>query len=199
MQWVGDLVGLHSDQIRRLDQIDRCVEVLRPLLRREGAGEGLRELRQEVLRKGPAEAHHALPEQRLAFVHGHAGGCAHRQALVLHTATLLVERVPGLVDGPGQALHHVLGLEPGGHADVRGMGPAGERMHANVQAALAQVEAQGQRNLPAELRLPGGVEVALEPRGVRRRAPLAQIRQEGHQALLDLVEDLLDPCRREAS
>mmetsp|Transcript_93815 Transcript_93815/g.292355 ORF Transcript_93815/g.292355 Transcript_93815/m.292355 type:complete len:528 (+) Transcript_93815:16-1599(+) len=197
MQGVCHLVRLHADHGAALDDIDSRIQVLRALLRGEGSGEGLGQLRHEVAGEGPAEAHHALPEQGLALVHGHARRGAHRQAVVLDAAALLVEGVPGLVDRAGEALHDVLGLESRGHADVRWVSSAGERVYAHVQATLVEVKSQGQGNLLAEIRLLGRVELASQPGVVRRRPALPEVREEGHQAALHLAEDFLDPRRRE--
>mmetsp|Transcript_85698 Transcript_85698/g.227709 ORF Transcript_85698/g.227709 Transcript_85698/m.227709 type:complete len:370 (+) Transcript_85698:383-1492(+) len=194
---IGDLVGLNADERGSLDDVDSGVQVLRTLVRGEGSREGRSKLRHEVLRKGLAEAHHSLPEQGLALVHGHARRGADRQAIMLGVAALLVEGMPCLVDRSRQPLHDVSSLKPRGHAHVCGVSSASERMHAHIQTALAKVETQGQGNLLAELRLLVGVKIALEPRRIRRRALLTQLGEEGHQPLLDLVEDLLDPRRRQ--
>mmetsp|Transcript_60184 Transcript_60184/g.176616 ORF Transcript_60184/g.176616 Transcript_60184/m.176616 type:complete len:377 (-) Transcript_60184:739-1869(-) len=193
---VGHLVGLHADLGGPADLVDGPVQLLRRPLGPEALREGLLQLGQEVGGEGLAEADHALPEQGLALVDRHAGRRVDRQAVELQVPALLVEGVACLVDRAGEALHDVVGLEARRHAHVGRVGPACEGVHAHVEAALLEVEAERHGHLLAQRRLLLRVELALEPRVVRRLAVLEHVAQQGDEALLHLVEDLRDPRRR---
>ena len=106
VQIVGHLVGVGADQ-RPLDLVDGAVEGLqRHAL--ELAGEGIAQLRIEMLPEAAAAADHVLPKPRLALVHAGGGARAQRRAIQIGADALLVERMARLVQGREQRLADVV-------------------------------------------------------------------------------------------
>ena len=141
VQRVCQLVGIDAD-VAPADTLCQVEQVVRlPLGRIGGCAEqrALDDGGGEVEERSSAADLH-LHQERLAFVHRHAAGLAHRLSAPRLRQALLIERVAGLVEHGEHGLQEVRLVVSGGDAGVVRLAAA-ERMVADAEQPAIEVEA----------------------------------------------------------
>src|SRR5437899_2045113 len=184
VQVVRSPVRVDPDQ-RRPDSIDRAVELVE--LHVAERREHLLELRIEVPPEGEAAPDKVLPHAALRFVDAERGAACEGRALEVEADLMLVEAVPELVHRREERVQ-VARLVAGRDPDVADARARGERVRGLVDPPRLAREAERLEDPALDLLLPLEREVAGEA-GAVDRLPLADLGDQGHEPLLELVED----------
>ena len=150
MQVVREFVRFHSNE-RRLDRIDRTIELFEPDIAQRFGKQALYVI--EVIGpERPATAHKVFPHAGLRFVDAQRHGFARRRECVCRRQSLLVERVARLVHGAehGGRKEVLLVSCRDSHVAAAADGQA-EWMDGHVDSSRAEVELERLGHVPRKL------------------------------------------------